>query len=305
MNLVQFRATVMQSPVVRQILFVAPAPIVWAEHLGLFAAEGVTVETTQTTSSDQIGQGLAEGTWDVGIGVVDNVVAWNAAFEPALRILAQFARSQPMAFVARPEVASLAEAATGTIAVDATSNGFVLVLYRALAAAGIDRASCDFAKVGGVRERFEALSAGKVAATMLVPPFIDMAMARGCVRLFDGVQFAPAYPGVVATARAAWVAASRSVALGYLRALRRANDWATIRANREPAVAALVSARYSPAAAAHLVDSAVPGLEPSRAGWDETIALRREVGLLEGEAPRFEDIADLKLLAAAQSAGNP
>lgn len=291
-------------PTLRQILFVAPAPVVWAEHLGLFAAEGLQVETTQTTSSDQIGQGLADGTWDVGIGVVDNVVAWNANFGARLRILAQLERSQPMAFCAAPGIASMAEATGGAIAVDATSNGFVLVLYRALARAGIDRAACDFQKVGGVRERFEALVAGSVAATMLVPPFIDMALARGCVRLFDGADVAPAYPGVVATARGDWAAAHRSSALAYLRALVRANDWAMDPAQREPAAAALVAARYSPQAAARLVEGAVPGLRPARAGWDETLGLRSELGLLDGPPPAFDDVADPDLLAGASARGN-
>jgi ABC-type nitrate/sulfonate/bicarbonate transport system substrate-binding protein len=294
----------MHTSLVRQILFVAPAPVVWAEHLRLFAAEGLTVETTRTTSSEQIGQGLAAGTWDVGIGVVDNVVAWNAEFNAGLRILAQLERSQPMAFCARPGVASLAAAARGQIAVDATSNGFVLVLYRALAAAGIDRADCDFQKVGGVRERFEALTAGKVSATMLVPPFIDMALAQGCARIFDGAQFAPAYPGVVATGRGDWTSANRSSALAYLRALLRANDWAMDPGNQALATAALVGARYSPDAAAHLVQNAIPGLRPSQPGWNETIGLRRDVGLLAAEPPRFEDIADLELLAGARAAAD-
>jgi len=289
---------------IRQILFVAPAPIVWAEHLGLFGGEGLQVETTQTTSSAQIGQGLADGTWDVGIGVVDNVVAWNADFAAGLRILAQLERSQPMAFCAAPGMATLAEATRGTIAVDATRNGFVLVLYRALARAGIDRAACDFKKVGGVRERFEALTAGSVAATMLVPPFIDMALSRGCVRLFDGAQLASAYPGVVATARRDWTVANRPSALAYLRALGRANEWAMEPANRAAAAGALVDARYSPQAAARLVEAPVPGLRPSRAGWDETLGLRSELGLLDGPPPGFEDIADLDLLAAASAPGN-
>src|SRR5690349_10391148 len=98
-------------PRVRQILFVAPAPMVWARHLGAFEDEGLTVETTQTLSSDQIGQGLADGTWDVGIGVVDNVLAWNAERGAGLQILAQLERSQAMAFCARPGCGSLAEAA--------------------------------------------------------------------------------------------------------------------------------------------------------------------------------------------------
>ena len=106
------------------------------------------------------------------------------------------------------------------------------------------------------------------------------------------------------TARGAWAGSNRVSALAYLRALQRANDWAMDPDNRAAATAALVGARYSPDAAARLVQSAVPGLQPSRPGWDETIGLRREVGLLDAEAPRFEDIADLELLAASGVAGN-
>ncbi|WP_270938555.1 hypothetical protein, partial [Falsiroseomonas oryzae] len=45
------------------------------------------------------------------------------------------------------------------------------------------------------------------------------------------------------------------------------------------AAAALVAARYSEAAAARLVATAVPGLRPIPAGIAETIALRAECGL--------------------------
>ena len=278
-------------PRVRQILFVAPAPIVWAGHRHTFEQNGLDVETTQTTSSDQIGQGLAAGTWDVGIGVVDNVLAWNAQFGAGLRILAQLERSQPMAFCGVPGVASLQDAARGTIGVDSISNGFVLVLFRALARAGIDRAACTFEPVGGVRQRFEALGAGTIGATLLVPPFIDMALARGCTLLFDGKAYAPSYPGVVATAPTAWTERDPAVATAYRRALLDANRWARDPANAEAAAAALGSAGYSPAAAQRLVASAVDELAVSRAGWDETVALRREAGLLVGE-PRFDDVVD-------------
>src|SRR5690349_22315481 len=117
-------------PRVRQILFVAPGPVAWARHRGDFEEEGLAVETTQTLSSDQIGQGLADGTWDVGIGVMDNVIAWNAERSAGLQIAAQLERSTIMRFCCVPQYASLADAAVGTIAVDSTTNGFVLVLYR-------------------------------------------------------------------------------------------------------------------------------------------------------------------------------
>jgi ABC-type nitrate/sulfonate/bicarbonate transport system substrate-binding protein len=285
---------------VRQILFVAPAPVVWAEQLGAFPACGVAVETTQTLSSDQIGQGLADGTWDVGIAVMDNVIAWNAERAAGLQIIAQLERSTVMRFCCVPEYATLADAAAHTIAVDSTTNGFVLVLYRALARAGIDWRSCRYEAVGGVRHRFEAMAAGKAAASILIPPFDAMARDKGFKVLWDGKDIAPAYPGVVVTARAAWLAEKPDVAMRYLLALAQANDWASRPANAASAKAALMAARYPEPAAERLGREIVPGLEPSREGWAEVVALRRECGLLPTPAPS-ESVIDTTLLDRARA----
>jgi ABC-type nitrate/sulfonate/bicarbonate transport system substrate-binding protein len=264
---------------------VPPAPIVWAEHLDLFRSNGIDVQTTPTISSDQIGQGLADGTWDIGVGVVDNVIAWNQERNAGLQILAQLERTQVMAFCARAGCASLADAARGEIGVDATSNGFVLALYRALAREGIDRAHCRFEAVGGVRHRFEALLAGRIDATILVPPFIDKALAAGCTRLWSGEDVVPAYPGVVAAARGEWLRVNETAAASYLKALLAANAWAMVPKNAAAAAAALEAKGYAMPAAGRLVRDAVPGLAVSRAGWDETVALRRECGLLPDPEP--------------------
>ncbi|MEO8132841.1 MAG: ABC transporter substrate-binding protein [Betaproteobacteria bacterium] len=279
---------------IRQILFVPPAPVVWAEARGLFTRHGVTVETTQTFSSDHLGQGLAAGEWDVGIAVVDNVIAWNDERDAGLQIIAQLERTTIMAFCALPGCAGLAAAAAAPIAVDSTTNGFVLVLYRALARAGLDWRNGRYERVGGVRQRFEALAAGTASATILVPPFIDMALGKGFRRLWDGADIAPAYPGVVVTARAAWLRDNEDAAVRYLRALSEANRWS--REDPHAAAAALVQARYAEPAAARLVRDAVPDLTVSQAGWDEVVALRRECGLLPDPEPRSERVVNRTLL---------
>ena len=277
---------------IKQILFVPPAPIVWAQHRDLFAKHGVEVETTQTLSSDQLGQGLADGTWDVGVAVVDNVLAWNDQRRAGLQILAQLERSTIMAFCGLPRYATLADAAAESIAVDSTTNGLVLVLYRALARAGIDWRECRFDAVGGVRHRFEALEAGKAAATILVPPFIDMALAKGFRKLWAGEDIAPAYPGVIVAARAEWLRRNEDPARRYLRALLEANEWGAQAADE--AATSLVAARYSEAAARRLVRDTVAGLQPSLAGWEEVVALRRECGLLPDPAPKAEEVINRK-----------
>ena len=286
---------------VRQILFVPPAPIVWAEHLGAFGQNGIDLDTTQTLSSDQIGQGLADGTWDVGIGVMDNVIAWNAERSAGLQIAAQLECSTIMRFCCVPQYASLADAAAGTIAVDSTTNGFVLVLYRALARAGINWRKCRYDPVGGVRHRFEAMAAGKAAASILIPPFDAMAREKGFKVLWDGKDIAPAYPGVVVAARGAWLAEKPDVAARYLGALLRANEWAARLENAAAARAALVAARYPEPAAERLVREIVPDLAPSRDGWTEVVALRRECGLLPTPGPS-EAVINTTLLDRARTA---
>lgn len=293
------------SAKIRQILFVPPAPLVWANHLDAFARQGVEVETTQTLSSDQLGQGLADGTWDIGIGVMDNVIAWNSERGAGLQIVAQLERSTVMSFCCIPQYACLADAAKQVIAVDSTTNGFVLVLYRALAREGIDWRRCTFDPVGGVKHRFDALAAGKAAATILVPPFDAMALAQGFKLLWQGKDIAPAYPGVVACARASWLEQNQDAALRYLLALLTANDWAHNNADAAAARQALVEARYSETAAERLVRECVPGLAPSRAGWEEVIALRRECGLLPAPEPAAATVVNARLLArAAAGAGS-
>lgn len=284
---------------IRQIQFLAPAPVVWARHLGSFAREGLEVEFTQTLSSDQLGQGLADGTWDVGIGVMDNIIAWNADRKAGLAMVAQLERSTVMSFCAKAELQTLADVAAKPIAVDATTNGFVLVLYRALARAGIDWRSCTYDAVGGVKHRLDALLEGRALSTILIPPFDAMAQAKGFDVLWRGADIAPAYPGQVIGARAEWIARNGDALRAYLRALVAANRWATRPANREAAEQALVDANYAPPAAARMVSQAVPDLRVSLEGWNEVAALRRECGLMPAPEPTAATIIDEKPLVAA------
>jgi ABC-type nitrate/sulfonate/bicarbonate transport system substrate-binding protein len=218
------------------------------------------------------------------------VIAWNSEYRAGLALVAQLERSTVMRFMCVPSYASLADAAANVIAVDSTTNGFVLVLYRALARAGIDWRKCRFERVGGVRHRFEAMQAGKAAAAILVPPFDAMARDKGFKQLWDGKEIAPDYPGVVVAAREQWLAENEAAASAYLKALLAANAWA---AKAENAAAA----RYSEAAAERLVREIVPGLVPARKGWDEVVALRRECGMLPSPEPRAEEVIDTTLLA--------
>lgn len=282
----------MKAHLVRQILFVPPAPVVWAQHTDAFRRNGVDAETTLTLSSNQIGEGLARGEWDVGIGVMDNVIAWNEERKAGLKIFAQLERSTVMGFFAAGK-RSLEEIVQQPIAVDSTTNGFVLVLYRALARAGIDWGACRYDSVGGVKHRFDALVAGRATSTILVPPFDGLARSQGFECLWTGAEMAPAYPGVIACARASWLAENRETAARYLSALLEASRWAA--AHPEEAQGALRAARYSEDAATRLTRDRVDDLAPSLEGWAEITALRRESGLMPHPEPTAREVIDSEI----------
>lgn len=285
----------------RVILFVPPAPLVWAQATAAFARFAVAVEVTQTASSDEIGIGLAMGRYDVGIGVADNAIGWSVERAVDLVIAAQLERRMELRFCAAASLPTLADAAARPIAVDATTNGFVLVLYRALARAGIARDACRFEMVGGVKQRFEALMDGRATSTILVPPFDALAAARGFRTLWDVREMASDYPGVVVVVRRD--APSREAVVRALAAMVWANAWAMEAANHHAAKAALLAARYSDAAAETLIATAVPALRPIPAGIAETIALRAECGLPPAPPPDPARLVDLSFLDDAARLG--
>ncbi|TFL14133.1 hypothetical protein CSC67_08220 [Pusillimonas caeni] len=277
---------------IRQIQFVSPAPLVWAQAIGSFQDQSLSLDMTQTVSSEQIGSGLADGTWDVGVCVMDNVIAWNDQYDANLVMLVQLERSTELSFVSTGHIGTLAQAATEPIAVDATTNGFVLVLYRALTTIGIDWRSCRFAEAGGVRHRFESLMRGESHSTILIPPFDSLAEKEGYNVLWRGVDIAPHYPGQVVVARREWVASNRDLVRRYVSALLMANRWALSSDNENLAVSALVKAGYSMIEAQRRIEFAVSDLAVSTDGWNEVLALRRECGLMPLREPTFKTVTD-------------
>jgi hypothetical protein len=119
--------------------------------------------------------------------------------------------------------------------------------------------------------------------------------------LWDVRELAPEYPGVVVVVRRH--VAARDALVRALAAMVAANGFASLPANRVAAHEALVAARYSDAAAARLIATAVEGLRPVPAGIAESIALRAECGLPPTPPPDPDRLVDLSFLAEAARFG--
>lgn len=197
----------------RQSHFVPPVSFLLADELGFLRS--VEVVPTRTTSSAEQLRALLAGEQDLVVTAIDNLFEWTRAGAD-LRLVAQVEATTPLSIHASGDVESIADLAGCRFAVDAPDNGFALIAKRLLRDAGVE---VHYVVVGGVRERLEALLCGQVDATLLGPPFDQLAERAGLRRVMDVNALLPDLPGQGLVVRAE-VLESTELAL-YLGALVR------------------------------------------------------------------------------------
>lgn len=183
---------------IRQSYFVPPVPYLVAKEFGIFASEGLVIDSRRTRSSGEQLEGLLSREIDVAITAIDNIFVWNT-LGADVRVIAQVEKTTLLSVYATPGHRSLRDLDQGRFAVDATANGFAIVARRLLEDCGV---FATFIEVGGVKERFEALVAGTVAATLLGPPLDELAERSGLIRLASANEAIPTLPGQGVVVRA-------------------------------------------------------------------------------------------------------
>lgn len=202
----------------RQSFFVPPAPFVIAQARGLLAAAGISVESHRTRSSGEQLDALLNGEIDLVITAMDNIFVWNQRGAD-LRIVAQIEATTLLTVYGQPGTRTLSDLAHGRFAVDAMTNGFSLVARRLLEDAGV---TASFIEVGGVKERFDALTEGTADGTLLGPPFDELAEHAGMVPLASANASLPGLAGQGVVVRAQRPDTETAALSAYLGVLNRA-----------------------------------------------------------------------------------
>jgi ABC-type nitrate/sulfonate/bicarbonate transport system substrate-binding protein len=282
--------------VLKAIWFVPPVIQGHAERRGLLERAGLTVEGTLTRSSDEQFEALRDGRQDAAVTAMDNVIMWNR--RPGggdFRIVAQVEANTGISLVAQVGFGSIAALAGERLLVDSAENGFVVALRALLADAGVDFAACDVIEAGGVKDRFDRLLAGEGAATLLGPPFTEIAEAKGLRRLADADAVYPGFPGQGLVVRQRLID-QRGDDLGcWLGALEQARS--ECRAQPEAVAAGLAASGLPQPVAERLAGFVGERLTPSPEGLELLIGQRRRLGLPGGDASR-DTLVDLRPLAA-------
>jgi ABC-type nitrate/sulfonate/bicarbonate transport system substrate-binding protein len=270
-------------------------PVWAARRMGWFAGEGVEVSVTPTPGSVfQLG-GLISGEFDLAITLIDNVVAYRegqgevpAVGRDLVALMACDTRVFPSLMTLR-NVRSYADLRGRTLSVDATTTGYALVLHAMLQKGGLGPQEYRIESVGGVKQRFDSLIAGRHAGALFNSPFESLLQAKGFNRLDTAISVLGRYQGQVVAARASWAAANRAALAGFLRALLRAIAWLYDPANA--------------AAAFAIHDDETPGAAPATAAVAHSILFHPEHGLPRDGAIDLDGVA--KVLELREHYGVP
>jgi ABC-type nitrate/sulfonate/bicarbonate transport system substrate-binding protein len=187
------------------------------------------------------------------------------------------------------------------LAVDARASGFVFILEKLLRSKGFGPDDYRFVEIGGVDRRYQALLEGKVAGTLLLPPFVGNAVARGCHVLARGDQIVSCYQGTVGAAKCSWAEKNRDLLISYIRAYVEATQWCFDIRNRASCLNLLATHNGLEGNAAEetldaLLDSdygLYPKAELNLAGLKSVLDLRAEMGYLKQPVPPAEKYIDL------------
>ncbi len=238
-------------------------PVWVAEEQGFFAARGVEVAVTPTPGSVYQLTHLIDGTFDIAITLLDNVIAYRSGQGEApvsgpdlCGYLAADSRAFPT-LVTAPDVKRYADLRGRTLSVDAMTTGYAFVLLAMLEKGGLAEGDYTLERVGGVQQRYQGLLDGKHAGSLFISPFETLLKARGCNVLDSAISVLGGYQGHVAAARRSWADANRDSMGGFVQAFLDGVRWLYDPINREEALS--IFCRHTPhadrdaAAGAHAI----------------------------------------------------
>jgi ABC-type nitrate/sulfonate/bicarbonate transport system substrate-binding protein len=216
-------------------------PVWVAQELGYFADNAIDLEVTPTPGSVFQLTGLIEGSFDLAITLIDNVVAYRegqgevpVVGPDLIAFMTADARVFPT-LITLPEIKRYEDLRGHTLALDAMTTGYAFALIAMLERGGLKPDDYELYPLGGALERFKAMQEKRYAGALFNPPFGELLQAQGYNELDTAIGALGHYQGMSGAARAAWARDNRETVVGFIRAFLRAVAWIYDPANREAA----------------------------------------------------------------------
>ena len=199
-------------------VFRLDAATVAARAQGLFAKEGLEVESIVTLNSTEQMRGLSQGRFDIVSTAFDNVLAWSGREGAEIVAIAQISDKTVLPVFVRPEIKTWSDLKGKKLAADAVDTAFALVLRRVLLANGLDMTKGDYEllALGTTGARLESMIKGETFAGVLNSPFDGKALEAGMRRMGDSRTVLPDYPNTIFVVARQWAQQNRNTVDGFL-----------------------------------------------------------------------------------------
>lgn len=223
-----------------------------AQAHGFFTQEGLCVTYNQVTSSTQQWNSFLSGQYNIISTTADNVVNQYVNNQVPAQIIAGSDQGVALDLIANTAngIHSIADLKGKTVAVDASTSGYVFALEKILSANGLSLQNGDYSLqvIGGTSLRYQALKAGTyngapVYATILMAPFTEEAhYDANLTDLAPFSAYTSPYQGPTIAVTQSYGQANSSVVTNFLSGLILGRKFAAAPANKDTVIADIASA---------------------------------------------------------------
>ena len=216
---------------------VAHGPPQWPQYiateLGWLKADNIELDFV--TAGGGGAQQLAAGALDICHSGYPDFA--RAALQGApVRIIINDIVASPYAVFARPAIKQIADLKGKLMSIGGNNDITFIYIKPFLAAAGLQPGDVDFIYAKAAGDRFSALLAGAVDATILNHPTYAKAVALGFSNLGDTKPYAQDIPFTVWAANMPWAEKNRAALTAFAKNYKRGVRWLYDPANKRQAI---------------------------------------------------------------------
>lgn len=210
-----------------------------ADRYGFFAANGIKPEMYVVGVNAGVAQQLTGGAFDIAEVTTTQMVLAVEGGAPIVSI-ENSGSGVPYLLIAKKGYTSVAQLKGKLISIGGPKDITRPFMDTIMAHAGLKPDDWTYTFAGASSDRFAALVAGAIDATLLAPPFSFRAISQGFPVLDEVPKYFPDFPYITWAVRPAWAKDHADVVVAFVKAELEAARWLNDPANRRKAIALLM-----------------------------------------------------------------
>jgi len=274
-------------------------PVYVAERQGLFAKNGIEVETTLLPSVDKATAAVKEGEREIAITPPEGAIR-DAVAGGNLRVVAANVNRLPLSMIAQPRFQRMEDLKGAVLGTSSLTEGTALYTMEVLRRHGLNYpGDYTFNVVGLHPARWKALQEGTIDAAVQLIPLNFIAEDAGFKNLGEVTDYIPEIAFTAVIVDSSWAQANRASVVAFMRSLIQATAWMGDAANDAPLLALMAEViqaegKYGRLSLDYMRRMRVfpPDLSIPPAAFAKTVELMQKAGFAAADAERASAVLD-------------